>query len=101
MSPTLAAPPRTPQTPQTPAAQTLAPADAPNGAWRHPQFDEIARRRYATTFDHQNVHTIVSNAALLLLSIYGNHVTAHVTPLEYAACVLPPGLSPSAPTDMP
>lgn len=71
--------------PQTPTTQALAPADAPNGAWRHPQFDEMARRRYATTFDHQNVHTIVANAALLLLSVYGHQVTAHVTPLEYAA----------------
>lgn len=76
--------PATPQPPATPVAQTDAPY-TPNGTWRHPQFDEIARRQYATTFDEHNVRTIVANVGLLLLSVYGNSVTTKVKLLEYAA----------------
>lgn len=76
----------TPATPSTPAAQSDQPC-TPGGSWKHPKFDEIARRQYATTFDESNVRAIVANAALLFLSIYGNTVTSKVKLLEYAACV--------------
>lgn len=76
--------PATPQTPATPAAQTSAPY-TPNGTWRHPKFDEIARRQYATTFDERNVRAVVANASFLFLSVYGNAVTEKVKLLEYAA----------------
>lgn len=76
--------PVTPQTPATPAAQTAA-SYTPNGTWRHPKFDEIARRQYATTFDEYNVRTIVANAGLLFVSVYGNSITENVKLLEYAA----------------
>ncbi|CAG5159935.1 uncharacterized protein ALTATR162_LOCUS5703 [Alternaria atra] len=76
--------PATPQTPATPSAQTEQPY-TPNGSWRHPKFDEIARRQYATTFDERNVRAIVLNAGFLFLSIYGNTVTEKVKLLEYAA----------------
>jgi len=78
--------PATPATPSTPAAQTAQP-DTPSGSWKHPKFDEIARRQYATTFDERNVRAIIANAGLLFLSVYGNTVTSQVKLLEYAACV--------------
>lgn len=80
--------PATPQTPATPTAQTAQP-DTPSGAWKHPKFDEIARRQYATTFDERNVRAIVANAGLLLLSVYANSITSQVKLLEYAAYVRP------------
>ncbi len=76
--------PATPQTPATPSAQTEQPY-TPNGSWRHPKFDEIARRQYATTFDERNVRAIVLNAGFLLLSLYGKSVTEKVKLLEYVA----------------
>jgi hypothetical protein len=78
--------PVTPSTPQTPAAQADQPY-TPGGSWKHPKFDEIARRQYATTFDERNVRAIVANAGLLFLSVYGNSVTSKVKLLEYAAYV--------------
>ena len=78
------APPVTPQTPATPAAPSQ-PSYTPNGSWKHPDFDEIARRQYATTFDERNVRAIVANAGLLFLSIYANAITSKVTLLHYAA----------------
>jgi nucleoporin POM34 len=77
----------TPATPSTPAAQTAAQPATPTGAWKHPKFDEIAQRQYATTFDERNVRIIVVNIALLFLSAYGNTVTSRVKLLEYAAYV--------------
>ncbi|KAF1936614.1 hypothetical protein EJ02DRAFT_427355 [Clathrospora elynae] len=76
--------PATPQTPATPAAQTEQPC-TPNGSWRHPKFDEIAKRQYAATFDERNVRAIVLNAGFLFLSTYGNAITHKVKLLEYAA----------------
>jgi nucleoporin POM34 len=76
--------PVTPQTPATPSVQTEQPY-TPNGSWRHPKFDEIARRQYATTFDERNVRAVVLNAGFLFLSVYGNTVTSKVKLLEYAA----------------
>tara|TARA_R110002003_G_scaffold1110_4_gene22378 strand:+ start:10054 stop:10350 length:297 start_codon:yes stop_codon:yes gene_type:complete len=77
---------RVPATPSTPAAQSDQPY-TPGGSWKHPKFDEIARRQYATTFDERNVRAIVANAGLLFLSVYGNTVTSNVKLLEYAAYV--------------
>ena len=86
MSVARAAPPVTPQTPATRAVQAQPDATyTPNGTWRHPKFDEIARRQYATTFDEHNVRTIVANASLLFLSVYGNAITVKLPLLEYAA----------------
>lgn len=79
--------PATPAAPSTPAAQTEQ-LSAPGGAWKHPKFDEIARRQYATTFDERNVRAIVANAGLLFLSVYGNAVVSTVKLLEYAAYVV-------------
>ena len=84
MSATRYAQPATPQTPATPSVQTEQ-SCTPNGSWRHPKFDEIARRQYATTFDERNVRAIVLNAGFLFLSVYGNRVTEKVKLLEYAA----------------
>ncbi|KAF2245827.1 hypothetical protein BU26DRAFT_541903 [Trematosphaeria pertusa] len=76
--------PATPTAPATPAsqkAQDLTPA----GAWKHPKFDEIARRQYATTFDERNVKIILANAALLLLSSVASSVTTQVALLRALA----------------
>lgn len=73
-----------PQTPGKSPAQPEQPY-TPNGSWKHPKFEEIARRQYATTFDERNVRAIVLNAGILFLSVYGNAVTEKVKLLEYAA----------------
>jgi nucleoporin POM34 len=57
-----------PATPVTPSAQRPRLLETPTGAWKHPKFDEITRRQYATTFDDRNVKTIVSNGVLFVLS---------------------------------
>jgi nucleoporin POM34 len=88
--------PATPSTPSTPAAQSDQPY-TPSGSWKHPKFDEIARRQHATTFDERNVRAIVANASLLALSFYGSSLTQNVKLLEYAAYVPPstPTLTPT------
>lgn len=80
-----------PATPKTPAPQTpQAPQlHTPSGTWKHPKFDEITRRQYATTFDESNVKAIVANGGLLLVSYFANEVTSKVKPLQYAAYVAP------------
>lgn len=76
--------PATPKAPSTPAAQTDTPY-TPNATWRHPKFEEIARRQYATTFDESNVRAIVANAGLLLLSFYGQGIASTLPYISYAA----------------
>ncbi|KAJ4373516.1 hypothetical protein N0V86_007656 [Didymella sp. IMI 355093] len=73
--------------PATPQAQTRqAPQlHTPNGTWKHPKFDEITRRQYATTFDESNVRIVVANGALLTASFFADAVTSKVKLLEYAA----------------
>lgn len=52
-----------------PAAQSAAPATPQSavqsnpqpGTWKHPRFDEIARRQNATTFSEANVKQIAYN----------------------------------------
>jgi nucleoporin POM34 len=92
---------RTPATPGTPGTPS-APVDqaTPGGSWKHPKFDEIARRQYATTFDERNVRAIVANAGLLFLSVYGNDVVSQMKLLGYAAYVPPLAALPLALTDM-
>jgi nucleoporin POM34 len=77
-----------PATPQTPSPQTPQ-LHTPNGTWKHPKFDEITRRQYATTFDESNVKAIVANAGLLCVSFFADAVTSKVKLLEYAAYVAP------------
>jgi len=52
----------TPVRPSTPVAQTSTSATPQTGTWRHPQFDEIARRQNATYFSDRNVRKILYNA---------------------------------------
>lgn len=75
--------------PATPQAQTRhAPQlHTPNGTWKHPKFDEIARRQYAATFDERNVRILVANGALLAASFFADAVTSQVKLLQYAAYV--------------
>ncbi|KZM19087.1 uncharacterized protein EKO05_0010237 [Ascochyta rabiei] len=74
--------PATPAAPQTPRPAQL---HTPNGTWKHPKFDEITRRQYATAFDESNVRVIVANAGLLAVSLFADAVTSKVKLLEYAA----------------
>ena len=78
-----------PATPQTRAPQPPQPPQphTPNGTWKHPQFDEITRRQYATTFDEHNVKVVVANAGLLAASFCADAVTSKVKLLDYAAYV--------------
>lgn len=73
-----------PQAPLTPQLHT------PSGTWKHPHFDEIARRQYATTFDERNVRIVAANGALLAASFFADTLTTNVRLLQYAACVKPP-----------
>lgn len=72
--------------PATPKAQTpqTTQLHTPNGTWKHPKFDEITRRQYATTFDETNVRILVANGALLAASFCADAVTSKVKLLEYA-----------------
>jgi nucleoporin POM34 len=61
----------TPRTPRTPSSAPATPSgqgeqESTPGRWKHPQFDEIARRQYATTFDERNVRMVVTNGSLLV-----------------------------------
>lgn len=70
-----------PATPVTPAAQkTFEPT--PTGKWRHPQFDEITRRQYATNFDDRNVRQIIWNGGFLIGSFLLKQVTVKWSPLR-------------------
>ncbi len=55
--------------PATPAGQVglATPAGTPTtGTWKHPRFDEIARRQAATTFSDQHLALVLWNAGTLL-----------------------------------
>ncbi|KAG9202569.1 hypothetical protein G6514_004307 [Epicoccum nigrum] len=78
-----------PATPQTPTATAQTPQlQTPNGTWKHPKFDEITRRQYATTFDEHNVKVVVANAGLLACSFFASEVTSKVKLLGYPAALV-------------
>jgi nucleoporin POM34 len=52
----------TPLRPSTPITQTSTLQTPQTGTWRHPQFDEIARRQNATNFSDRNVRKMLYNA---------------------------------------
>ncbi|MCJ1247949.1 hypothetical protein MMC30_005164 [Trapelia coarctata] len=53
--------------PGTPAPQTPLAAVPPSpGTWRHPKFDEIARRQQASTFNDRNITKILWNTGTLI-----------------------------------
>ncbi|KAF2728176.1 hypothetical protein EJ04DRAFT_504529 [Polyplosphaeria fusca] len=73
-------------TPVTPAAQKQQqpPQQAtPTGSWRHPKFDEITKRQYATKFDEGNVRTIIFNGSLLVASFAARGVVNQLTMLRF------------------
>ncbi|KAI9676368.1 MAG: cell wall biogenesis protein [Caeruleum heppii] len=57
-----------PAAPATPLTQPLpATHETPTtGTWRHPRFDEIARRQNAASFTDRNIRKALVNAALLV-----------------------------------
>ena len=54
-----------PSTPRPQIAGTVFSTPSP-GNWRHPKFDEIARRQGASIFDESNVRRIMWNVGALL-----------------------------------
>ncbi|KAL8772833.1 MAG: hypothetical protein Q9209_002178 [Squamulea sp. 1 TL-2023] len=65
---TTAQKPSTPATPQSAvsqASQSSVATPSP-GRWRHPNFDEIAQRQKASSFDETNVHRIVWNIVFVI-----------------------------------
>lgn len=54
-----------PATPSTPSAQTVQ-QPTPTGSWRHPQYNEITKRQYATTCDETNIRIVLWNGAYLI-----------------------------------
>jgi nucleoporin POM34 len=69
--------------PSTPAAQTIQQATpSASGTWKHPKFDEITRRQYATNFDERNVKIILANGAFLLFSVVGPTIVSQVAILR-------------------
>ncbi|KAI9793426.1 MAG: hypothetical protein M1816_000319 [Peltula sp. TS41687] len=42
-------------------------ADIPPGTWRHPKFDEIARRQDRSTFTDRNLQKVIWNGSILLV----------------------------------
>ncbi|THX02143.1 hypothetical protein D6D18_04086 [Aureobasidium pullulans] len=54
-------PPSAPSTPQKSPTKVETP-----GTWRHPNMDEINRRKNASTFNSDNVHSILINLVALL-----------------------------------
>ena len=55
-----------PSTPASKLTLTATSSQTPSpGTWRHPRFDEIARRQKASTFDASNVHKILFNVLAL------------------------------------
>lgn len=55
--------------PRTPKPQIAEPAfSTPSpGTWRHPKFDEIARRQGQNIFDESNVRRIIWNGGALFI----------------------------------
>ncbi|KAJ4293643.1 hypothetical protein N0V90_008927 [Kalmusia sp. IMI 367209] len=73
--------PRTPSSaPSTPAAQKAH--EGTPGSWKHPKFDEITRRQYATTFDERNVKMIVANGGLLFVTFTAPSVLSRIALLR-------------------
>ncbi|KAA8564412.1 hypothetical protein EYC84_011350 [Monilinia fructicola] len=71
------------RTPTTPAAQRLSPASAgrlgfgesqpstpQTGTWKHPKFDEIARRQNLATFTDQNLRRLLWNGVGFIVLEY-------------------------------
>ncbi|KAH0545293.1 hypothetical protein FGG08_000592 [Glutinoglossum americanum] len=63
--------------PSTPTSSgprvTPAPASS-TGYWRHPRFNDIVRRQYASTFTGDHVNTILWNAGTLIGSFVIGHI---------------------------
>jgi nucleoporin POM34 len=69
--------------PSTPSGQKIQQATpSASGTWKHPRFDEITRRQYATTFDERNVKIILANGTLLLFSFVGPTIASQVAVLR-------------------
>jgi nucleoporin POM34 len=54
--------------PPTPIAQSSpTPSTPQTGTWKHPRFDEIARRQNASTFSDRNLKGILYNSGGLFV----------------------------------
>ncbi|KAL2059199.1 hypothetical protein ABVK25_000491 [Lepraria finkii] len=87
-------------TPPTPQSQILqAPTSTPSpGSWRHPRFEEIARRQKANTFNDSNLRRIAWNGGTLIaLFVASSHpwfqtlnqaAQPLATPILFLLCLL-------------
>ncbi|KAG9519697.1 hypothetical protein KCV07_g4778, partial [Aureobasidium melanogenum] len=72
--------PSTPQKSQQPPTKVETP-----GTWRHPNMDDINRRKNASTFTSDNVHAILVNAVALLVLLLGPAMLSDYTPTALTA----------------
>ncbi|RDW88216.1 hypothetical protein BP6252_00248 [Coleophoma cylindrospora] len=75
----------TPKQPSTPNGKSSTPATPLTGTWRHPQFDEIARRQNASTFTDRNFRKIMYNVGGLVLLYLVESSLATSFPRSYHA----------------
>ncbi|KAG9531304.1 hypothetical protein KCU93_g2044, partial [Aureobasidium melanogenum] len=72
-----------PSTPQK--SQQLPTKVETPGTWRHPNMDDINRRKNASTFTSDNVHAILVNAVALLVLLLGPAMLSDYTPTALTA----------------
>ncbi|KAG9720514.1 hypothetical protein KCU73_g14519, partial [Aureobasidium melanogenum] len=72
-----------PSTPQK--SQQLPTKVETPGTWRHPNMDDINRRKNASTFTSDNVHAILVNAVALLVLLLGPGMLSDYTPTALTA----------------
>ncbi|MCJ1313204.1 hypothetical protein MMC25_006881 [Agyrium rufum] len=71
-------------TPSTPTSKVSAslPVNTPSpGNWRHPRFDEIARRQKSSTFNQDNANKVIWNSGALVSTflLINNSVPSYAT----------------------
>lgn len=78
---------RSPSTPSTQVMRVAVSTPSP-GTWRHPKFDEIARRQNAATFSDSNLRKLKWNAgALAVLWLVGNLIESQYgCPISIPEC---------------
>ncbi|KAI5274819.1 hypothetical protein E4T47_02115 [Aureobasidium subglaciale] len=79
-----------PTTPLRPSSAPSTPQKSPikvdtPGTWRHPNMDEINRRKNASTFTSDNVHSIIINASALLAFLLAPSMFSSYTPTAFSA----------------
>ncbi|KAH0371394.1 hypothetical protein KCU65_g2023, partial [Aureobasidium melanogenum] len=77
--------PSTPQKSQQPPAKVETTKVETPGTWRHPNMDDINRRKNASTFTSDNAHAIVVNSVALLVLLLAPGMLSDYTPTALTA----------------